>query len=299
MPSVVQSDAELVEANSKLGVISGITGFVAIIPAALIQVTPLQGWGTLLYSGVLFAYGLASATRLPADVVAATPARSVEKVQLHAAPLQLAAVAMTMLRAAVGFVFFLLAFWLRTQPSGTAWFGVSIGLAARRDDGRQRHLAADPPAAARGADAGGRARAGRGGRLRRRAARRRRRRCAAGGRRQLLGCGRQAGVREHRAARRPAGQPGPSVRPLRDPLPARLGGGRPDPGDHRHPGVGRFPRSSASSARQAPSTTSPPPAHRRSGSASRRAVPRPTRRGGRSSGRPLPPPRPDSRRNPP
>jgi hypothetical protein len=130
VPSVVHSDAELVEANSKLGVISGITGFVAIIPAALIQLTPLRGWGTLLYSGVLFAYGLASATRLPADVVAATPARPVEKVQLHAASLQLAAVAMTMLRAAVGFVFFLLAFWLRTQPSGTAWFGVSIGLAA-------------------------------------------------------------------------------------------------------------------------------------------------------------------------
>ena len=37
VPSVVRSDAELVEANSKLGVISGLTGFVAIIPAALIH----------------------------------------------------------------------------------------------------------------------------------------------------------------------------------------------------------------------------------------------------------------------
>ena len=45
VPSVVRSESELVEANSKLGVIAGITGFVAIIPAALIQVTPMQGVG--------------------------------------------------------------------------------------------------------------------------------------------------------------------------------------------------------------------------------------------------------------
>ena len=64
VPSVVRSDAELVEANSKLGVIAGLTGFVAIIPAALIQLTPARGWGTLVYSGALFAYALASACLL-------------------------------------------------------------------------------------------------------------------------------------------------------------------------------------------------------------------------------------------
>jgi hypothetical protein len=130
VPSVVRSDAELVEANSKLGVISGLTGFVAIIPAALIQLTPARGWGTLLYSGALFAYALASATRLPADVVAATPEQPAEKVQLHSVGLQLAAFAMTVLRACVGFVFFLLAFWLRDQTAGTAWFGLAVGFSA-------------------------------------------------------------------------------------------------------------------------------------------------------------------------
>ena len=130
VPSVVRSESELVEANSKLGVIAGLTGFVAIIPAALLQVTPLRGWGTLLYSGALFAYALASATRLPADVVAAQPPQVVERAQLHQAPLQMAAVAMMMLRAAVGFVFFLLAFWLRTQSAGTAWFAAAVGMSA-------------------------------------------------------------------------------------------------------------------------------------------------------------------------
>ena len=37
---------------------------------------------------------------------------------------------MTILRAAVGFVFFLLAFWLRSQTAGTAWFGLAIALSA-------------------------------------------------------------------------------------------------------------------------------------------------------------------------
>jgi len=130
VPSVVRSDSELVEANSKLGVISGLTGFVAVIPAALLQLTPAKGWGTLIYSGALFAYALVSATRLPADVVAANPEQPAEKVQLHSVGLQLAAFAMTILRASVGFVFFLLAFWLRSQTAGTAWFGLAIALSA-------------------------------------------------------------------------------------------------------------------------------------------------------------------------
>ena len=130
VPSVVRSEAELVEANSKLGVIAGLTGFLAVIPAGLLQLTPLRGWGTLLYSGALFAYALAAATRLPADVVAATPAQPAERLQLHSVGVQLAAVAMLMLRAGVGFVFFLLAFWLRTQTAGTAWFGVAVALSA-------------------------------------------------------------------------------------------------------------------------------------------------------------------------
>jgi hypothetical protein len=130
VPSVVRTEAELVEANSKLGVIAGLTGLLAVIPAGLLQLTPARGWGTLLYSGSLFAVGLAAATRLPADVVAADPEAPAERVQLHSVGLQLAAVAMLVLRASVGFVFFLLAFWLRTKTAGTAWFAVAVGMSA-------------------------------------------------------------------------------------------------------------------------------------------------------------------------
>ncbi len=49
VPSVVRSERDLVEANSKLGLISGIVGFVAVIPATIIQLTPANSEGTLVY----------------------------------------------------------------------------------------------------------------------------------------------------------------------------------------------------------------------------------------------------------
>jgi hypothetical protein len=130
VPSVVRSERDLVEANSKLGLIAGLTGFVAVIPAAILQLISSNGVATLVYAALLFGVALATATRLPAEVVAARPAEPAERVQLHALGLQLAEMAMLLLRAAVGFLFFLLAFWLRTQTAGTAWFAVAVALSA-------------------------------------------------------------------------------------------------------------------------------------------------------------------------
>ncbi len=131
VPSVVRTESELIEANSKLGVIAGITGFVAVMPAALLQVIdPLAGWATLVYAAALFAVGFISARRLPRDVVAATSELPAGRVQLHGTRLRTAALAMLLLRAAVGFLFFHLAFWLRTVSSGTLWFALAGGFSA-------------------------------------------------------------------------------------------------------------------------------------------------------------------------
>jgi hypothetical protein len=130
VPSVVRTERDLVEANSKLGLIAGLTGFVAVIPAAILQLTPAAGAATLIYAAGLFGVALASATRLPAEVVAARPVEPAEREQLHSSALQLAEVAMLVLRSTVGFTFFLLAFWLRTQTAGAAWFGVAVAMAA-------------------------------------------------------------------------------------------------------------------------------------------------------------------------
>lgn len=129
VPSTVRSETELVEANSKLGLIAGLTGAVAVLPAAvLLQLTGATA--TLVYSALLFAACFVAATRLPSDVVAADAADEEEARELHSSNIELGAIAMTVLRGMVGFTFFHLAFWLRSQDQGTLWFAAVVGISA-------------------------------------------------------------------------------------------------------------------------------------------------------------------------
>lgn len=129
VPSVVRSERELVEANSKLGLVAGFIGFLAVMPAGLIQVT-VGSSGTLVYGSLLFAYGLFAATFLSADVVASDEAGAAELVQLHSRSVVVGSIVMTLLRASVGFMLFLMAFWLRSQSAGTAKFGLAVAFAS-------------------------------------------------------------------------------------------------------------------------------------------------------------------------
>ena len=129
VPSTVRSEAELVEANSKLGLIAGITGAVAVVPAGLLlQISGAPA--TLVYGALLFGGALAAATRLSPDVVATDAADATEVRELHTSNIQLGAIAMTVLRGLVGFTFFHLAFWLRSQDQGTLWFAAVVGVSA-------------------------------------------------------------------------------------------------------------------------------------------------------------------------
>ncbi len=128
VPSVVADDDELVEANSKLGVISGLVGFMAAIPAGLLQL--ISARATLAFDVLVFLAALMAAAQLPREVVAASRAGRVERLELRSTVILLAATAMGLLRASVGFLFFHLAFWLRHQTTGTLWFGIGVGLAA-------------------------------------------------------------------------------------------------------------------------------------------------------------------------
>jgi hypothetical protein len=129
VPSTVRSEDELVEANSKLGLIAGITGAVAVVPAGIL-LTLLGAPATLVYGAIIFAGAFVAATRLSSDVVASDEADATETKELHSSNIQLGAVAMTVLRALVGFTFFHLAFWLRSQDQGTLWFGAVVGVSA-------------------------------------------------------------------------------------------------------------------------------------------------------------------------
>ena len=146
VPSVVRSERDLVEANSKLGLISGMVGFAAVIPATILQLTPVASQGTLVYAALLFSAGLIAATFLSADVVARDEAGPVEEIQLHSPSVQNGAIVMTLIRGAVGFVMFLIAFSLKAE--GAEYRMVRCRLGARRpgDDRRQRLRTADPAA---------------------------------------------------------------------------------------------------------------------------------------------------------
>ena len=126
VPSTVRSERELVEANSKLGLIAGLTGAVALVPAAIL-LKLIGAQATLIYGALLFAAAFVAATRLSPEVVAAEEPDETESHQLHSSNVRLGAIAMTVLRANVGFTFFHLAFWLRSQNQGTLWFAAVVG----------------------------------------------------------------------------------------------------------------------------------------------------------------------------
>jgi len=129
VPSTVRSETELVEANSKLGLLAGLTGAVAVVPAGLL-LTLIGSSAALVYGALLFVAAFVSALRLAPEVVAATAPGEEEEIELHSPSLRVASVAMTVLRANVGFTFFHLAFWLRTFDNGTGLFGAAIAASA-------------------------------------------------------------------------------------------------------------------------------------------------------------------------
>jgi hypothetical protein len=129
VPTVVHSEDELVEANSKLGLISGLVGAVAVLPAAALQ----RGIGptaTLLYAATIFVFAFLLASRLPRERVATSEPGSAELQELRSDGVVRAARAMLLVRASVGFTFFHLFFWYRRQDAGLVWFGLALGLAS-------------------------------------------------------------------------------------------------------------------------------------------------------------------------
>jgi uncharacterized membrane protein len=124
VPTVVTSDAELVEANSKLGLLAGVAGFAVAGPALMLKLADIRV--TLCLAVVLYLLGLALATRLPRDVVAMTRANQAERDELRSAGVILAASAMAVVRATVGFLMFQIAFLLRSEKASVVWFGVLL-----------------------------------------------------------------------------------------------------------------------------------------------------------------------------
>jgi hypothetical protein len=129
VPSTVRSDEELVEANSKLSLISGVVGFAAALPGALLL--NFGGSGSVLaLASLVFGAGVFVSWKIPKAQVASLPETQEAKEELRSVGVLLAASAMGLLRGVVGFLSFLLAFSLRTDGSPAWHFGVVLALSA-------------------------------------------------------------------------------------------------------------------------------------------------------------------------
>ena len=128
VPTTVKSEKALVDANSRLGQIAGIVGFMAVVPAGIIQFVSTEA--TLFMSAVVFVVAFFNAMKLPKVQIADKPVEEIEWQELHSPEVLRAARTMMVLRGTTGFMFFHLAFWLRTEIAGTVWFGVAIGFAS-------------------------------------------------------------------------------------------------------------------------------------------------------------------------
>jgi len=133
VPTVVHTDAELVEANSKLQLLAGLAAFAAGVPGALVLFIGGPGAVAAL-SAMVFAAASVASLRVPLTVVASEEEDEQEKAELRSAGVLAAASAMGTLRWIVGFVTFLLAFALR-GTSAEPGLGMRMGHLLQNPDG--------------------------------------------------------------------------------------------------------------------------------------------------------------------
>jgi MFS family permease len=129
VPAVVTHETELVEANGKLGLISGVAGFAAAVPAAIAQLASPKL--TVALSAVVFVAAAVAGLGLPRHLRtslgdAGADETAHQRAALRAGGISLAAGTMSWVRAAVGFLTFQLAFWFRSEHIAKGWFGLLI-----------------------------------------------------------------------------------------------------------------------------------------------------------------------------
>jgi hypothetical protein len=130
VPALVPDHSDLVAANARLARISTIAGLLAGLGAAAIltltSATPVLRIGSLFYFGAAVV-----AMRIPSKALAPAAPRPLEGQQLQVPRALLAPGAMSVLRASIGFLVFLVAFELKRAAAPTWLFGavaaVSIG----------------------------------------------------------------------------------------------------------------------------------------------------------------------------
>lgn len=126
VPDAVRSEDDLVEGNAKLAITAALAGVLAAIPALALLRFAGPEW-VLRLAAFVFLGGAAAAFSLEERRHGSRREVDLERAELHDAGIVQAAVVMSVLRAAVGFLVFLVAFELRRPPAApTWWFGVVL-----------------------------------------------------------------------------------------------------------------------------------------------------------------------------
>ena len=133
VPGLVREERDLVEANSKLMLLSGLGGALAVGPGVLLSLASSR-W-VLVLAAVVFVLMTFPARRLPrfavrpgrppqgAELQQPAHAGETRQVSRRRGGMLLAGSAMGVVRAMTGFTLFLIAFWLRTDDAAPWWFG--------------------------------------------------------------------------------------------------------------------------------------------------------------------------------
>jgi MFS family permease len=126
VPAMVGDNADLVEANSRLARISTIAGLVGGGVAAAI-LTLANASAVLRVASLVYFSGAVFALRIGPNEAISLPPATLEQQELRARTVRLSAGAMSVLRAAVGFLTFLVAFALK-RSGEPLWFFGAIAL---------------------------------------------------------------------------------------------------------------------------------------------------------------------------
>ncbi len=126
VPTTVRNDAELVAANSRLALLSGVTAAVTALPA--VGMLWLGGAPLVLAVATIVFLGCAlAAAQLPATRVAAGPPDEVEMAELRSVGILVAASSMASVRFVVGFLVFQVGFYAKETGQGLLIVSAAVG----------------------------------------------------------------------------------------------------------------------------------------------------------------------------
>jgi hypothetical protein len=129
VPTVVDSESELVLANSRLALISVIAGIIGALPAAAVLQLTSGAW-VLRLAVVVFVIGTFTALGIPRATVTGPEESDADRRALHVPSIMVASTAMGLLRGVVGFTTFFAAFVLKSADEPAWVYGALLATSA-------------------------------------------------------------------------------------------------------------------------------------------------------------------------